>query len=131
MQEIKIKKIKPMFTALVTTAERYTEPKFIPGTKLLDATQNKTGLKEYQHVLAVGDQVRNVHVGDLVCINPQRYAVRKYAKDNSIKDDMEETYRNQVVEYAFNMVRLDGNDCLLLNENDIDFVIEEYEEVEA
>lgn len=120
-----------MFASIVTTAERYSEPTYIPGTKILEATQRKSGLKEYQKVIAVGDMVRNIKEGDLVCINPQRYAIRKYAKDNSMKDDMEETYRNQVIEYAFNMVHLNDNDCLIITENDVDFVVEDYEEVDS
>lgn len=128
MGEIKLKKIKPMFTSIVTTADRYTELVHIPGSSLLSAEHNKSGLKEYQKVIAVGSMVKSVKPGDLVCINPERYAVRKYAKDNSMKDDMEETYRKQTVEYSFHVVRLDDQQCLLLQENDIDYVIEEYTE---
>lgn len=123
---MKIKKIRPMFTSLVTTADKYSEGFYIPGSNLLDPTKSKETLKEYQKVLAIGDAVSNIKVGDIVSINPARYAVHKYAKD-SMKGSMEE-YSNQVVSYNFNIINLDGRDCLLLDTRDIDFVIEEYEE---
>lgn len=123
---LKIKKIKPMFTAIVTTTDKYVEPVYMPGTSIIDANKSKNGLKEYQHVIAIGDSVRSVKVGDLVCINPSRYAVHKYKKDDS-KSDMEE-YHNAVVGYNFNIINLDDGEYLLLDEKDIDFIIEEYEE---
>ena len=128
MTTIKLKKIKPMFTSILTTAEKFTEQRFMPGTMIIDPTASKTGLKEYQTVLAVGDAVRGVKVGDLICINPERYAVRKYKKD-SLKSDMDE-YNNVVVSYNFHIVEVDGKDCLFIDDRDIDFVVEEYESVE-
>lgn len=117
-----------MFTSIVTTAERYTDMHYYDGTSIIKSETQKSGLKEYQRVIAVGSMVKNVKEGDLVCINPERYAVRKYAKDNSIKDDMEETYRKQTVEYSFHVVRLNDEQCLILQENDIDYIVEEYTE---
>ena len=128
MKTIKLKKIKPMFTSVLTTAEKFTEQRYMPGTNIIDPTASKTGLKEYQKVVAVGDAVRNVKAGDIVCINPDRYAVRKYKKD-SLKSDMEE-YNNVVTSYNFHMVDVDGVECLFIDDRDIDFVVEEYEEVE-
>lgn len=128
MTTIKLKKIKPMFTAILTTAEKFTEQRYMPGTMIIDPTASKTGLKEYQTVIAVGDSVRGIKAGDLVCINPERYAVKKYSK-NSIKSDMEE-YNNVTVSYNFHIVEVDGKDCLFIDDRDIDFVVEEYETVE-
>lgn len=128
MKTIKLKKIKPMFTSVLTTADKFTEQRYMPGTMIIDPTASKTGLKEYQTVLAVGDSVRNVKVGDLICINPERYAVRKYSKD-SMKSSMEE-YNNVVVSYNFHMVDVDGKECLFIDDRDIDFVVEEYEFIE-
>lgn len=125
---IKLKKIKPMFTSILTTADKFTEQRYMPGTMIIDPTASKTGLKEYQTVIAVGDSVRNIKPGDIVCINPERYAVRKYKKD-SLKSDMDE-YNNVVVSYNFHIVEVDGKDCLFLDDRDVDFVVEEYEQVE-
>lgn len=116
-----------MFTGIVTTMDKYVESKDSSEGGIIDLSKIKMGVKEYQKVLAVGSSVRNVAVGDLVCINPSRYAVKKY-EQNSMKADMDEHY-NSVIRYNFNVVLLDDIECLLLDERDIDFVINEYEEV--
>lgn len=120
---MKIKKIKPLYTRIITTMDTYVEDQSSPGG-IIDVTKLKQGIKEYQKVLSIGTSVRNVNEGDLVCINPDRYAVRKFSKD-SIKNDILE---NQVTKYNFNVINLDGTDCLMIDEADIEFVIEDYEE---
>ena len=123
---LKIKKIKPMFTALVTTMDKYTEPQFITGSSIIDPTKSKSGLKEYQKVLAIGESIRGIVVGDIVCINPSRYAQKKYTEGET--KEMIQSMQ-QIVSYNFNTIALDNVECLLLDQRDIDFVIEEYEEV--
>lgn len=120
----KLKKIKPMFNALVTTMDRYIEAQYIPGSNLIDTSKTKGGVKEYQTVLAVGSTVREIKVGDIVCINPKAYGVRKH-QEGSLKDGV--ITDNPVLQYHFNVIELDGEECLLLRDNDIDFVVEEYE----
>lgn len=122
---IKLKKIRPLYTTVITTAEKVEDSRKVGG--LIDPTILKNSFKEFQRVVAVGDMVRNVKVGDLVCINPDAYAVREFHK-NSIKEEMEE-YKKQVTKYQFKMVELDGKECLFLQERDIDYVIERLEEV--
>lgn len=121
---LKIKKIKPMFTALITTMDKYEQDITTGG--LINVTKMQGGLKEYQTVLAVGGSVRDIKVGDLVCVNPARFAVRKHQvgslKDGVISD-------NPVTTYNFDVVEMDGKQCLLLQDRDIDFIIEEFEEV--
>lgn len=124
MEEILIKKIKPMFTRILLTKDTYNEAAYIPGTHLLDSSRIKQGVKELQTVLAIGDAVRNVKVGDKVVINPMRYATHKYRKDE-LKEAMEE-YNNTVVNFTFPTVIVDGKECLYLDERDIDFVVEDY-----
>lgn len=122
---IKIKRIKPMFTSLVTTMDKYADDQFMSGTTILDATKRSGGLKEYQKVLSVGDSVRGVKVGDLVCIDPKAYAVKKH-EAGSLRDGV--ITDNPVVSYNFDVIELDGRQCLLLQERDITFVIEDYTE---
>lgn len=119
-----IKKIKPMFTRIVTTMDMYVEDQATTPGGIIDASKLKKGIKEYQKVIAVGTSVRNVKEGDLVCVNPDRYAVRQFS-ENSVKNDL---LTNQVTRYNFNVVNLDGKDYLLLDEADIEFIIEEYSE---
>lgn len=120
-----VKKIKPLFTAIITTMEKYEED-VRTASGLIDTTKQQGGLKEYQTVLAVGDSVRTIKVGDLVCVNPTRFAVKKH-QAGSLKDGI--VTDNPVVTYNFDVVEMDGKQCLLLQDRDIDFVIEEYEEV--
>ena len=112
---LKVKKIKPMFTALITTMDKYEEDVRTSGG-LLDATKQQGGLKEYQTVLAVGSSVRDIKVGDLVCVNPTRFAVKQHQtgtlRDGVITD-------NPVVKYNFDVIEMDGKQCLLLQDRDI------------
>lgn len=122
---LKIKKIKPMFTSLITTMDKYEEDMKTSGG-LLDVNKQQGGLKEYQTVIAVGTTVRDIKVGDLVCINPTRFAVKQH-REGTLKDGV--ISDNPVIKYNFDIIEIDGKQCLLLQDRDIDFIIEEYEEV--
>jgi co-chaperonin GroES (HSP10) len=119
---MKVKKIKPLFNSIVTTMDKYEED--VTNNGVIDASKTEGTLKEYQTVLSVGTTVRDIKVGDVVMINPRNYAVRKYS-ENSIKNDID---MNPVITYNFNIVEMDGKQCLLLQDRDIDYIIEEYEE---
>lgn len=120
---MKIKKIKPMFTTVITTMNKYEKKQII--TPVLDVTKLPGTVKEYQTVLAVGSTVRGVKVGDIVLINPIRYAVKKHQagtlKDGVITD-------NPTVAYNIPTIELDGIECLKIQDADIEAIIEEYEE---
>ena len=126
---MKLKKIKPLFTKILTTANKYEKDQFIPGTDIIDSTKEVLGLKEYQTVISVGNEVSTVKPGDIVVINPNDYAVKKYNKDTT-KSSMNDVY-NPVIEYNFNIISVDDKDCLLLKERDVDFIVEEGEEIEG
>ena len=68
---------------------------------------------------------------DYVLLSPNNGELLKKAYqmllDGGVKDSLEE-YKNKIVSYNFNIVNVNGEDCLLLDTRDIDFVIEEYEE---
>lgn len=122
---IKVKKIKPMFNSIITTMEKYTGDVYTAGG-LIDGSKKEGGLKEYQRVLEVGPMVRDIKVGDLVCVNPTRFAVMKHQK-GSIKDNV--VTDNPVMTYNFDVVEMNDTPCLLLQDRDIDFIISEYEEI--
>lgn len=121
---LKIKKLRPMFTNIVTTMNTYEEDG-VMASGLIDTKKQKGALKEYQTVIAVGNAVRDIFPGDVVCINPIRYAQYKHDK-KSVKDLITD---NPITGYNFNVVEIDGKDCLLLHDQDIRYVIEDYEEV--
>jgi len=111
-----------MFTRIVTTMDMYVEDTTTPGG-LIDVNKLKRGIKEYQTVVAVGTSVRYVKEGDLVCINPDRYAVRKFSND-SVKNDLLE---NTITRYNFNVVKIEDKDYLLLDEADVEFIVEDHD----
>lgn len=124
---LNIKKIKPMFNQVICTMDKYTDEDIKMGS-IIDIHKVNNPIKEYQKVIAVGPMVKNISLGDMVMINPKRYQKLKH-KENSLKDGI--ISDNVVVEYNFNVIELDHVKYLLLQDNDIDFVIEEYEEEES
>ena len=114
-----------MYTKILTTMCKYEEDELTAGG-LIDSSKTQGTLKEYQTVIAVGNSVRNVKVGDLVCVNPERYAVKKH-EAGSLKDGV--ITDNPVIKYNFNIMELEGVPHLLLDENDVSFIITDYEEV--
>mgnify|MGYP003585792944 FL=1 len=118
-----IKKVKPMFNAIITTMNRYEDDD--SSDTLIKNTSGS--LKEYQTVVAIGGSVRDIKVGDVVQIDPSRYAQKQHREDslkNGIVSD------NPVMSYNFKTILIDGEQCLLLYDSDISYIIEEYEEVE-
>lgn len=116
-----IKSVKPLFTNIVTTAERFSED-LVDGGIIV---ARKGDLKLWQEVVAVGSTVRDIHVGDKVMIDCSHYAVKKYSKD-SLQNDMD---NNPVIDYKFNWVTIDNEkgepeDHLLLVDRDVLYVFE-------
>jgi hypothetical protein len=121
---IYIKKIKPMFTAIVTTMNKYEQDSVLKSG-LIDVSKQQGTLKEYQTVIAVGDSVRGIKVGDCVWINPTRFGVKKH-QEGSLKDGV--ITDNPIITYNFDVIKIDGKDCLLLQDRDVEFIVEEFEE---
>lgn len=117
--------IKPLFNAIVTTMDVYEEDQKLPSG-LTDTRRLKGTVKEFQTVVAIGDTVKSIKVGDKVAINPARYAVMKH-NEKSLKNGVTDT--NMVMSFAFNTIDLSGVPHLMLYDNDISFVITEEEEV--
>ena len=120
---IKLKKVTPMFNKIITTAE-FTEELTESGI----ITNTKKSVDEFQTVVAVGDSVRSIKVGDVVCVDPNRYAVRKYKKD-SAKADIEE-YANTIIDYEIPLIILDGVKHLMIMDSDVLFIVDDYEKIE-
>lgn len=118
---LKIKKLKPLFTNILTTGDKYEEDCKTGGI----ITAKKGELKLYQKVLAIGSMVRDIQVGDTIMFNPKNYAVTKY-DPNSVKNDMD---MNKIIKWNLPWVVVDdsqGNpqECLLLTDRDVQFVFE-------
>lgn len=120
---LKVKKIKPLFNRLLVTMNKYTEDVKKNGFINIQAGT----LKEYQTVISVGSTVRDIKEGDVVLINPARYAVRKH-QEGSLKDGV--VTDNPVTSYNFNLVEIEEETYILLYDQDIDYIIEDYEQLE-
>lgn len=123
-----IKKVKPLFTSVITTGDKFEED-MVEGNIII---ARKGDLKLWQKVIAVGSCVRDIEVGDMVMINADNYAVKKYDK-NSVQNDMD---NNPSLGYKFNWVTIDdekGNpqECLLLNDRDLLYAFEGEEKKES
>lgn len=116
----KINKIHPMFSGVVTTATRYkgdqhaqTESGLLIDTRKLDGMMNP-----YQVVLSVGGLEHTLKEGDIVCINFSRYVVPEHRpgkiENNIESDDLSYSYR-------FPSVTVNGQECLFLQSNDIEY----------
>ena len=120
---LKIKDIRPVYTRIITTANRYTENQ--KNGVILDAKKLEGRYKEYQTVVKVGSSVREVKEGDVILIDPSRYMKRKY-NDNSLREDFVE---NPILEINIPTVQMNDEDYFMIEERDIAYVIEDSEEV--
>lgn len=119
---LKINNVKPMFTSLVTTMEKYEDDAKLGS--LIDGTKTSGTLKEYQTVVAVGSQCcKDIKVGDKVMINPQRFAnVSHKHKPNSLAENIQQDTTS--ITYSFDVININGEDHLLLQDRDIMYVFE-------
>ena len=120
-----IKKIKPLFTSVIVTGNKFEEDAIDRG--IVIAQQGD--LKLWQTVVATGSSVRDIKVGDKVMINIDNFAVKKYSKD-SIQNDMD---NNPVTNYKLNWVTMENEKgkeepYLLMDERDLLYVFEGEEE---
>lgn len=106
------------------TCNRYEEDQ--RKGSLVDTSRIAGTVKDYQEVIAVGSNSAGIKPGDTVVINPVRYSVMKH-KPGSMKDGVIED--NPVIGYNLPILQVNGKDCMLIDTQDIDYVIEEYEEV--
>ena len=117
---MKLNKITPMFTGILTTMDIIKED--IMNNGLLDMDNHAGAVKSIQKVLSVGNVVRSVKEGDYVAINLDRFAIKMH-KDGVITD-------NPVIKYNFPIIEVGGKDCLLIDERDIQFIVDSFEEDE-
>lgn len=112
-----------MFTKIVVTMDRYKDDQ--NSGALVDTKKLKGTVKDVQTIVAVGSNSAGLSPGDMVVINPTRYAVMKH-NEGSLKNGVIED--NPVIGYNFPVIELNGVDHMLLDTQDIDYVIEEYED---
>lgn len=121
---LKVKSIKPLFTGILTTANKYETTSTKNGI-IVSAKQTEGHIKEYQTVVKVGSSVREIKPGDIVLINPSRY-LRKKFDENSIRDDFD---KNPTIEINIPTVVINDKEYFLIEDRDVAYIIDDCEEI--
>lgn len=121
---LKVKSIKPLFTGVLTTANKYETTSTKNGI-IVSAKQTEGQIKEYQTVVKVGSSVREIKPGDIVLINPSRY-LRKKFDENSIRDDFD---KNPTIEINIPTVVINDKEYFLIEDRDVAYIIDDCEEI--
>ena len=113
-----IKDIKPRYTQVLTTGDKYEEDMKSGGV----IVAYKDSLKLYQKVIAVGNMVKDIEPGDTVMLDYSAYEVKRYDK-NSLQNDLD---NNKTIRLDLPWVTMDdeeGNSqsYLLMDDRDIKF----------
>lgn len=122
----RIHKIRPLFTGIVTTAVKYHGDVTTAGGVLLDTTRMDGQLNPYQTVISVGGMCKDVKEGDVVKINFKRYAKAQHVP-GAIDEAENKQFDNMSVVYEIPIVNIDGQDCLFIQSNDVEYVVEDYD----
>lgn len=122
-QMFKIKKIRPLFTGVVTTSQRY-QGEITTEAGLVLANKMEGQINMFQTVVSVGKMVTDLKPGDVVCINFKRYLKAKHVP-GVIEDNIQSDNLGAV--YEIPQIEMDGHQYLFLQNNDIEFVVEEYD----
>lgn len=145
MEEVKLNQIQVRANTIVTTACRYYNSKeekdaafakkkasTDPKERMISTAEDKNLPFLYQKVINVGPVVHDIKVGDIVKINPLYYLDRKLVEQrSSLEKDVldvtgtrvKETYSQ--LDYTFPTTVLNGEECLLLFDRDIEFIVVE------
>jgi co-chaperonin GroES (HSP10) len=125
---MKLKKIKPMFNQVLTTAWKYQDTEELKQSGLiLDLKKTSGSYKLYQKVLAVGPTVRDVKVGDVVQIDVIKFIVPEFKEDtNSLRESVR--VRNTYTKVELPILNVNGEETMLLHESDVEYIIEDYED---
>lgn len=120
---LKLKKITPTFNHILVTKNLRDHDEYDNGVLVRPAGSTK----EWQRVVAIGPDVRRCKVGDIIMVDPVRYAVMKH-KDGSLQDGV--VADNPTVAYNIPIITIDGKEFMYLFDTDIQFIIDKFEETE-
>lgn len=120
---LKLKKITPTFNHILVTKNLRDHDEYDNGVLVRPAGS----VKEWQTVVAVGPTVKNCKEGDVIMVDPVRYAKNKHA-DGTMQDGV--VSDNVTVAYLIPYITIDDKEYMYLYDTDIQFVINEYEETE-
>lgn len=127
MEKLNIKSLTPLHNYVIVTSDRYTVDDATSAAGLVD-TSIMNEIKYYQKIVSISERIIDrcpFKVGDLVLVSFKAYLRKRQVKD-SVKSDYDEHYRNDVY-FEIPTVTIDGVEYLKLGDNDIEFVVNEYE----
>lgn len=119
-----IKKVRPLFTGIVTTAKRYVGESVI-GSGIIDTTKMNGMLNPYQTVISVGSMCKDIQEGNIVKLNFKRYAKAKHAP-GAIDAAENKQFDNMSITYELPTIVINGEECLFMQSNDVEYIVEDY-----
>lgn len=119
-----IKKVRPLFTGIVTTAKRYVGESVI-GSGIIDTTKMDGMLNPYQTVISVGSMCKDIQEGNIVKLNFKRYAKAKHAP-GAIDAAENKQFDNMSITYELPTIVINGEECLFMQSNDVEYIVEDY-----
>ena len=128
----RIKDIKPMFSAVITTACRYVGETKTEGG-LIDVSKRDGDLNPFQTVFAVGDitaQTTGMKKGDIVKLNFKRYAKAQHVP-GAIDEAQNKQFDKMSITYELPTIEINGVIYLQMQSNDVEYIVTDYDGIEA
>jgi len=122
-----IKKVRPLFTGVITTAVRYKGEQYASkGSLIIDTRKLDGSMNPFQRVYAVGGTVRDIKEGDVVKINFSRYAKAKHIP-GAIDEAENIQSDNLSITYEIPLIVINDVEYLFIQDRDIEYVVEEFD----
>lgn len=119
--KIVLKKVSPRFNDVITTAHLYTS-KAVGKGGLVDTKKATEKYMEVQEIVAIGDTVRDLKVGDKVLIDFNVYATPSYKPAGIDPNKM-----TTKMIYNIPEIEIDGTSYLYLSDKAIAMRVDEYD----
>ena len=125
--KLKVKKIKPLFDYIVTTAHTFTAKEATINGIIDPNLEGK--YKPYQEIISIGDmaKMKGLNEGQLVAIDFTKYGKAVQSK-NSVNEAIED-YKAKMV-YQVPIIELDGKEYLYITSNAIEYIVSDFEWLE-
>ena len=123
----KIKKVRPLFTGVITTAKKFVGDQTTKkGGIIVDTRKMDGDLNFYQTVVSVGSTVRGLKEGDIVKLNFSRFAKAKHTP-GAVDEATNKQFDNLSWDYEIPVIIIEDTEYLFLQDRDIEYVVEEYD----
>lgn len=114
------KRIRPRANEIVISANLVEVDK---NDKVIDKDEQKLYFDEFQTVLRVGSVIRDLKIGDVISVNPKRFAI--YQEQKSKIRAAVEGYEKVLVGYDFPIIATGFGDVMLITDADVKYIVED------